>query len=86
MEWSLDGFATLSGSYYGAEGLNSLPFRSCGECEERLIVMSALTDDGIYILISQIYFIFFDTGFLGMAMPMSIRLRRSALALRPLCP
>ena len=51
MERRFDWFALRCLSYNCAEGLKSLPLRCCSEREERLVIVSALTDDGVYILI-----------------------------------
>lgn len=65
MERSLDGLTFGCLSNNGSKGFKSLSLGCCGESEEGLVVMTALADNCIYILVSQIHFIFFDTGFLG---------------------
>ena len=65
MERSLDGFTFQRHSHHGTEGFQSLPLGGSGEGKEGLIVMSTLTDDRIDVLVCQIHFFLFDSGFFG---------------------
>ena len=65
MERSLDGFTFQRHSHHGTEGFQSLPLGGSGEGKEGLIVMSTLADDRIDVLVCQIHFFLFDSGFFG---------------------